>query len=242
MPSPSPRASRSRRFAGRRPPTGRGLRFKAGAGGFLSCGAEPPTPPHPSPLPTLRSSVGRLAAAAPPALLPQMKGIFMSERNTVVRTPARSRFGGVVRRQPGRSGRHQRCRRGRPRREAAPGGGQRRLARWTPVNLARDRGARGRRRGRRFTPTRAGSPPSEGWGRPTAAKLALTGAALAVTAYSRVQGKKLQEAGMVPVEGATEPSADTPADVASAQRAAQGVSVGHPGAYRGPRRAQCRGR
>jgi hypothetical protein len=57
-----------------------------------------------------------------------------------------------------------------------------------------------------------------GVGASTAAKLALTGADLAVTAYSRVQGKKLQDAGMVPVQGATEPSVDTPADVAKAQR------------------------
>ncbi len=57
-----------------------------------------------------------------------------------------------------------------------------------------------------------------GVGVSTAAQLALTGAALAVTAYSRMQGKKLQDAGMVPVHGATEPSADTPADVAKAQQ------------------------
>jgi hypothetical protein len=57
-----------------------------------------------------------------------------------------------------------------------------------------------------------------GVGASTAAKLALTAAALAVTAYSRVQGKKLQDAGVVPVQGATEPSVDTPADVAKAQQ------------------------
>jgi hypothetical protein len=49
-------------------------------------------------------------------------------------------------------------------------------------------------------------------------KTALTGAALAATAWSRVLGAKLDQAGEVPVEGSTEPSDDTPQDVAKAQR------------------------
>jgi hypothetical protein len=57
-----------------------------------------------------------------------------------------------------------------------------------------------------------------GVGASTAAKLALTGAALGVTAYSRRLGKKLEQAGDVAVKGATEPSSDTPAEVADAQR------------------------
>jgi hypothetical protein len=90
-------------------------------------------------------------------------------------------------------------------------------ARWTPVNLAAiaahlvgGAGVLYANKGRVAT--------QRGVGASTVAKLGLTGAALAVTAYSRVQGKKLQDAGMVAVEGATEPSADTPADVAKAQR------------------------
>jgi len=90
-------------------------------------------------------------------------------------------------------------------------------ARWTPVNLAAiaahlvgGAGVLYANKGRVAT--------QRGVGASTVAKLALTGAALAVTAYSRVQGKKLQDVGMVAVEGATEPSTDTPADVAKAQR------------------------
>lgn len=90
-------------------------------------------------------------------------------------------------------------------------------ARWSPVNLAAITahlvgGAgvlyanKGRVAGQR------------GVGTSTATKLALTGAALGVTAYSGVLGRKLQEAGEVAVEGATEPSFDTPPEVAGAQR------------------------
>jgi len=50
------------------------------------------------------------------------------------------------------------------------------------------------------------------------AKLAVTGAALAVTAYSRALGKKLEQAEGVPVEDGTDPSAATPAEVAQVQK------------------------
>ena len=90
-------------------------------------------------------------------------------------------------------------------------------ARWTPVNLAAIAahlvgGAglllanRGRVTGQR------------GVGTSTVAKLALTGAALGVTAYSRALGRKLEEADGTPVEGGTDPAVDTPADVADTQR------------------------
>jgi hypothetical protein len=49
-------------------------------------------------------------------------------------------------------------------------------------------------------------------------KTALTGAALAATAWSRALGAKLDQAGEVPVEGGTDPSIDTPQDLAKAQR------------------------
>lgn len=52
----------------------------------------------------------------------------------------------------------------------------------------------------------------------TAIKTALTVAAVATTAYSGVLGARIARGGAVPVEGATEPSAATPAGIASAQR------------------------
>ena len=49
-------------------------------------------------------------------------------------------------------------------------------------------------------------------------KTALTAAALGVTAYSRVLGRRVSEHTDVPAESGTEPSTRTPDDVASAQR------------------------
>jgi hypothetical protein len=89
--------------------------------------------------------------------------------------------------------------------------------RWTPVNLAGIAahvagGAvlLGANKGRV-----AGQ---QGVAQATVVKTALTGAALAATAWSRALGAKLNEAGEVPVEGGTAPSIDTPEDVAKAQR------------------------
>jgi hypothetical protein len=89
--------------------------------------------------------------------------------------------------------------------------------RWTPVNLAGIAahvagGAvlLGANKGRV-----AGQ---QGVASATVVKTALTGAALAATAWSRALGAKLDEAGEVPVEGGTDPSTDTPEDVAKAQR------------------------
>jgi hypothetical protein len=58
----------------------------------------------------------------------------------------------------------------------------------------------------------------QGVARATVIKTALTGAALAATAWSRALGAKLDQAGEAPVEGGTDPSTDTPEDVAKAQR------------------------
>jgi hypothetical protein len=58
----------------------------------------------------------------------------------------------------------------------------------------------------------------QGVGRATVVKTALTGAALAATAWSRVLGARLDQAGEVPVQGGTDPSADTPEHIATAQR------------------------
>jgi hypothetical protein len=89
--------------------------------------------------------------------------------------------------------------------------------RWTPVNLAGIAahlagGAvlLGANKGRV-----AGQ---QGVAQATLVKTALTGAALAATAWSRALGAKLDQAGEVPVDGGTDPSMDTPEDVAKAQR------------------------
>jgi hypothetical protein len=89
--------------------------------------------------------------------------------------------------------------------------------RWTPVNLAGIAahvagGAvlLGANKGRV-----AGQ---QGVAQATVVKTALTGAALAATAWSRALGAKLEEAGEVPVNGGTDPSIDRPEDVAKAQR------------------------
>jgi hypothetical protein len=50
------------------------------------------------------------------------------------------------------------------------------------------------------------------------AKVGLTAAALGATAWSGALGAKLVEHGPTPVEGATEPSSETPTDVAKAQQ------------------------
>jgi hypothetical protein len=57
-----------------------------------------------------------------------------------------------------------------------------------------------------------------GVGAMSVVKTALTAAALGVTAYSRLLGKKIEKADGVPTEGITEPAAATPEDVSAAQR------------------------
>jgi hypothetical protein len=52
----------------------------------------------------------------------------------------------------------------------------------------------------------------------TIAKTALTGAALATTAYSGVLGAKIAAAGLVPTESGTTPAEETPHDVTKAQQ------------------------
>jgi hypothetical protein len=89
--------------------------------------------------------------------------------------------------------------------------------RWTPVNLAGITAhvaggliLLGANKGRVAS--------QQGVAQATVVKTALTGAALAATAWSRALGAKLNEAGEVPVEGGTDPSIDTAEDVAKAQR------------------------
>ncbi|HYP46871.1 MAG TPA: hypothetical protein VEQ66_16935 [Propionibacteriaceae bacterium] len=88
---------------------------------------------------------------------------------------------------------------------------------WTPVNAAAIGahlvGAVGQLRGNQ---DRLVS--QKGVGTMSIVKTALTAAALGVTAYSRVLGKKVDDNHSVPVESGTEPSSATPADVAAAQK------------------------
>jgi hypothetical protein len=58
----------------------------------------------------------------------------------------------------------------------------------------------------------------KGAGRTALIKTGLTAAALGVTAYSRMLGKKVSAHTDVPAESGTEPSSSTPKDVAAAQR------------------------
>lgn len=89
--------------------------------------------------------------------------------------------------------------------------------RWTPVNAAAIGahllGAAGLLLANRERVTA-----QAGVGASSAAKTALTAAALGLTAYSRVQGAKVSRAGDVRVESGTVPRSDTPTDVAQAQR------------------------
>jgi ankyrin repeat protein len=89
--------------------------------------------------------------------------------------------------------------------------------RWTPVNLA---GIAAHVAGGAvlLAANKGRLTGQQGVASATVVKTALTGAALAATAWSRALGAKLNEAGEVPVEGGTDPSTDTPEDVAKAQR------------------------
>ena len=88
---------------------------------------------------------------------------------------------------------------------------------WTPVNAAaigahllgsvgQLRGNAGRISGQ------------QGVGTMALVKTGLTAAALGVTAWSRVLGRKVSSAGRVPAEDATTATPETPADVAAAQK------------------------
>jgi hypothetical protein len=88
--------------------------------------------------------------------------------------------------------------------------------RWTPVNAAGIGlhlvGSLGM-----LEANRARVASQDGVAAMSIAKTALTGAALGVTAYSRILGRKLSARTDVPVTSGTEPSVSTPADVATAQ-------------------------
>ena len=69
----------------------------------------------------------------------------------------------------------------------------------------------------------------EGVMRSSIIKTALTAGALGTTAYSGVLNRKMAAAGNVPVQGATEPGAGTPADVAATQKQLKAVQWLIPG-------------
>jgi hypothetical protein len=89
--------------------------------------------------------------------------------------------------------------------------------RWTPVNLA---GIAAHMAGGLILlgANKGRVAGQHGVAQATVVKTALTGAALAATAWSRALGAKLDQAGDVSVEGGTDPTTDTPEDVAKAQR------------------------
>jgi hypothetical protein len=89
--------------------------------------------------------------------------------------------------------------------------------RWTPVNAAaiglHVAGSLGQIAG-----NRGRIKAQEGVGSMALTKTALTAAALGVTGYSRMLGKKVSQTTDVPASSGTEPAQSTPPDVAAAQR------------------------
>ncbi|WP_214404324.1 hypothetical protein [Pseudonocardia lacus] len=141
----------------------------------------------------------------------------MSERNTVVRSlndlGLAAWFGGTLAGAVGINGAAADVQDRRQRLRVANAG----WARWTPVNLAAIGahlvGSTGLLLG-----NKGRTVAQKGVGSASVAKTALTGAALAATAYARVLGRKLEGAEPAPVDGGTSPAADTPEAVAAAQR------------------------
>ena len=90
-------------------------------------------------------------------------------------------------------------------------------ARWTPVNAAAiGMHLLGSAQLRKANKGRVAT--QQGVLTNTNVTFALTAAALGATGYARVLGKKIQAAGDVPVNGGTTPRAETPPEVAKAQK------------------------
>lgn len=90
-------------------------------------------------------------------------------------------------------------------------------AKWTPLNLAAIAGYVAS--GAVVTKSnKARLAKQEGVARSTFVKSAITGVALAATAYSRVLGQRIMNEDGVSVQGAVTPNDKTPDDVAKAQR------------------------
>jgi len=90
-------------------------------------------------------------------------------------------------------------------------------AKWTPVNAAAI-GAHLAGSTALLLANKGRLAGQQGVATASTVKAALTVAALGVTGYARVLGKRLERAGDVPVEGGTTPNPTTPEDVARAQR------------------------
>ncbi|CAA9257255.1 MAG: ABC-type Mn/Zn transport systems, ATPase component [uncultured Acidimicrobiales bacterium] len=90
-------------------------------------------------------------------------------------------------------------------------------ARWTPANLAAIAAYTvGALQLTRVNKDRLTA--QKGVAAAAGVKTVLSGLAMGATAYSRVLGQKVMDAGAPSVEGATEPNAATPPEVAAAQR------------------------
>lgn len=141
----------------------------------------------------------------------------MSKRNTLVRTlhdvGLGAWFGGALMGAIGLNGAANDVADPKDRSRVAAAG----WARWAPVNAAAI-GAHAIGGAGLILANRGRVKHQSGVGANTAVKSVLTVAAAAVTAYSGWQGKKVAEAGQVHAEGGTNPSAKTPAEVATAQR------------------------
>jgi hypothetical protein len=146
-----------------------------------------------------------------------MKSNVMEERDTVLRsmhdTGLAAWFGGSLMGAVGLNGAAAKVDNPRERLAVSSIGWDR----WAPVNLAAIGahllGATGI-----LASERRRIAGQRGVGAMSAAKTALTVAALGATAYSRKLGLELEHAVEVPVEGVTEPSADTPPGVQAVQR------------------------
>jgi hypothetical protein len=90
-------------------------------------------------------------------------------------------------------------------------------AAWTPVNLA-GIGAHLAGGAVLLAANKGRVVSQRGVGQASVVKMALTVAALTATAYSRVLGRKLEQTSAAPVEDATTPAEETPAQVAGPQR------------------------
>jgi hypothetical protein len=88
---------------------------------------------------------------------------------------------------------------------------------WTPVNAAAI-GAHLAGSIGELVGNRSRLAVQQGAGSTALAKTGLTVAALAVTGYSRLLGRKVARETSVPAAGATEPTGSTPSDVAAAQK------------------------
>ncbi|HEX8863786.1 MAG TPA: hypothetical protein VGC06_32735 [Actinomycetes bacterium] len=95
-------------------------------------------------------------------------------------------------------------------------------AAWTPVNLA-GIGAHLAGDAVLLAANKGRLASQPGVGRAAAVKTALTAAALVTTAYSRALGRKLEQANAAPVQDATTPADETPAEVARPQRQLQAL-------------------